>query len=196
MGCNGSKQADIQRDRRQREQGRPAGRDGIKSSGLDKEAKSQAIGMKHDDVKAVEGNEGVYGKSWTEDHLAEQDFLKNIIEKTQADFIDVTHETNILDDKEMEERMSRYAQHTEDGDVDVRACEELLNVFDIPKGTISEEEAQNVIKTLKAGESTASPLAGEVKELHKELVDGLNELVSIEVDPNQSLIIPIDSFGM
>lgn len=81
MGCNGSKKADIVRDR-QRVGAGGGGGERVASAAAEG-ARSAAVGIGAVALGGENGAVGQYGKSWTEEHLAEQDFLKAVLERTQ-----------------------------------------------------------------------------------------------------------------
>jgi hypothetical protein len=92
MGCNSSKQQDVQRDRQRQPQN-------FKEQEEKQVSKTAAVAVSGSDpvknnmwvdlcvcadfffVRPSDG--GVYSKSWTDEHLVEQDFLKKVLEKTQ-----------------------------------------------------------------------------------------------------------------
>jgi hypothetical protein len=106
MGCFGSKAAEP---RREREAAAPA-----QGSGAVHVPRSAAIGIGPDGKEAApqDGAQNAYGRSWTDERLAEQALLKKILEKAQMNFIDVTQQPAMLDEKDVEERLTKYNKST------------------------------------------------------------------------------------
>lgn len=103
------------------------------------------------------GSNEQYSKSWTEEHLAEQDYLKKVLEKTQQyciylfpaivltlsgmnrNLIDVTQEPAILEEKEIEERLNRYTQHIKIDKASMRKnLADLVSKLSAPEGNAEE----------------------------------------------------------
>lgn len=113
--------------------------------------------------------------------MAEQDFLKDILEKTQANFIDVNQEPNILDDKEMEERMSRYNKHLlEDApEVDPAVVQRITQYY----------------SPQPEGEEVSSKLTAETYAIHEKLVQEKQKEVVIDTEGMDELVVSIESLN-
>lgn len=98
--------------------------------------------------KSSQPNSQVYGSSWTEQHMVQQAFLRDVIERTQVSFIDVSQEPTILDDKDAEERMSRYELDMKDAKGDTAASQCLTRVLDTPlEYTVSSNPSENTLSS-------------------------------------------------
>jgi hypothetical protein len=103
MGCNGSKQEDIARDRKRTvdvpSRSRPIGVAGGAGEG-------KSIGIRGNQ----EGYDMVYPGSMTNKNLREHEFLDHLVKHTSHNFIDITSEAVPLDVAAIRHRRQRYAQ--------------------------------------------------------------------------------------
>jgi hypothetical protein len=125
MGCLQSRDEDIRRDRERVKRRQPTGaandrqepllRDG---GGLDERRATRPLGIAGGagDNDATGGGGGgngdvdIYGSSYTDRKTKEFDFMHNLVEKTQHNFIDVSQRPLVLDDIDVEEKSHEYEQ--------------------------------------------------------------------------------------
>ena len=134
MGCNSSKSQDIQKDRQRRHD--------VAGMHPDQVFKSPNRPITQNMIDPNDTT-GVYGASFTDKRLEEYDFLRNIIEKTQQDFIDVGHKPDHLDEKDIAERGAHYSTKL----MQTKISEEST-VFDLPASThVDARDISNVLET-------------------------------------------------
>ena len=116
MGCNGSKQEDVQKDRKRLASSAAASspsspiRERPPAAGGNPTSSSRPVGAPVAAASKAEPVDDIYGKSQTEKRLEETDFLKGILERTQHNFIEIARQKPThLDAHDAADRQAAYA---------------------------------------------------------------------------------------
>mmetsp|Transcript_8582 Transcript_8582/g.16413 ORF Transcript_8582/g.16413 Transcript_8582/m.16413 type:complete len:189 (+) Transcript_8582:82-648(+) len=186
MGCNGSKQADVQRDR-QRIARQPENRPSNKVSKI---ARSDALVIGGKPMNDDDETEGVvYGTSYTNKKTKEYNFLHDIVTKTRSDFIDVSQQPQDVTDN-MDDRTEIYAKRL----ASLGLATAFDSMFTLPKALLDEDAEPNTLTAVvhAALDDSATISTADVNFI-KEAAASIGEQVkAVQVQSSGAYVLTFD----
>eukprot|EP00455_Lapot_gusevi_P013727 TRINITY_DN16767_c0_g1_i2.p1 TRINITY_DN16767_c0_g1~~TRINITY_DN16767_c0_g1_i2.p1 ORF type:complete len:178 (-),score=46.70 TRINITY_DN16767_c0_g1_i2:48-581(-) len=177
MGCNSSKKEDIQKDRQR-----------LQSPSVSSPARSKPMGISSGSSgKPEEPVQDIYGKSQTDQRLEEQDFLRNIIERTQQNFINVSQKPAMLEEKDAVERAQNYQEQISNTAPQQNLLPSLFALPSPAQPNLSSSEAAQLISSTHISDADVQTMLAAAEAVR-------NALSQMAINHQMQIVVPLDSF--
>ena len=171
MGCNGSKQDDVHNSRQRAGQETPSKTASMKIGG------GQAAAPDNTE------NTAILGTSYTDQRQAEQDYFKEIIDRTAQSFIDVSSVPVAIDKKDAQDRSKEYVAQLSEAS-STAAMRSLQNLHSLPNTSGS-----NITSAMLSEETR---LTSNDVELIRKSLDAVVLAAQFKVKDVGDIIIPFE----
>ncbi|KAL6053129.1 hypothetical protein QOT17_011627 [Balamuthia mandrillaris] len=148
MGCNSSKSGDVQEARkRERQQAQTASKQPAQFPGSSKATSSRPIGAQGGPSGASDGEEIKFGTSYTDRRQGESDYLKNLVEKTSQNLIDVSQSNVGMDATTVEQRKKDYRERESVRSV-LESAVPAISLLSLPAASTTAEDIPALLSSL------------------------------------------------
>ena len=190
MGCNSSKSDDIQKDRKRIQTAPVAVNNAVSSPMPNRTTKPVGISISSKIDENIDPNMAVYGTSHTDRRYEETDFLKNILEKTQSNFIDVYQKHNVIDEKYNEDKHNNYQKNI---NVNIASNKNVLSsLLLLPTPYYTSNSNNELLKDM----ATSSGITSSDKEFMATCLQNVHDaLKEMTIKRTEPLVVSFQQFS-